>query len=263
LRARLIVKSGFKHQIQAIGAFQTGLVRHGIKAELQNHWGGANDADFVVAWNTKNIPDNLSRPFVCLEAGYINGRSGDYVRDRLRFISAGWNGLHGRAGSSSPDRPPDRWDSLGIELQPWRYGSGIILICGQHPGDVQAPRGDPEWDKVLEMGELHGSRVIFRPHPLLGPNMRPLSEALGEAKMVVTWSSTAAVEAVITGVPTVALDRGSIAWEVTSHGISEPPYVGPREQWAANLAYKQWTRGELESGAAWETLRHGYIEEAA
>ncbi len=256
-RAFLHARSGQDHQREAMEALACGLRLNGIESVIADDHVGAEQADFVVWWGNGTPLYLKDKPHLLLEAGYINGQSGDYVRDRLQFVSAGWRGLHGRAdvGAGSLGCPPDRWEALDIELVPWRNHGEYVLICDQHPGDAVSPRDRNWWRELSD--ELGPERIIYRPHPIMAPNMRPLSEALEQAAVCVTWSSTCAVEAVLSGVPTVAMDRGSMAWDVCSHSFDEDPYLGPREQWAYNLAYRQWTHAELANGTAWETLRTG------
>lgn len=256
MRAFLHYERRAKHQLEAMVAFADGLVQHGVHCDVSYDTSPAARADFVVWWGDK-VPEGLrDQPRLILEAGYINGRSGDYVRDRLQFISTGWNGLHGRADPGPPDRPPDRWNALDVPLLPWRQQGTHMLICAQHPSDAQSPPADDWLAACEEACRLHD--CILRPHPLMAPNMRSLAWALDDAHSVLTWSSTAAIEAVLTGVPTVALDQGSIAWDACSHSVAEAPFLGSREQWGYNLAYRQWTAAELRAGEAWETIRHGF-----
>jgi hypothetical protein len=52
------------------------------------------------------------------------------------------------------------------------------------------------------------------------------------------------------------MDPGSMAWDVTEHDLSriEFPIKPDRDQWAANLAYTQWTMDEMARGWAWAHL---------
>ncbi len=258
MRAFLHYETRASHQLDAMVALAGGLARHGIHIDISAGTEGADRADFIVWWGDK-VPDELrDRPRLILEAGYINGRSGDYVKDRLRFVSVGWNGLHGRADPGALDCPPDRWNNIGVELMPWKTDGNYILICDQHPGDSVSPGNRRWWAAALDEVDPEVRRsTIYRPHPLMAHDMGPLAQSLRDAAMCVTWSSTAALEAVCLGVPTVALDRGSIAWPVTSHSVSDPTYLGDRSGWAYNLAYRQWTHEELADGTAWKHMRPG------
>lgn len=242
-------------------AFAEGLIAHGHEVQVEDAEPPADIFDFVVWWGDKAPPiirDNYPR--LILEAGFINGRSGDYVTDRLQFVSAGWNGLHGRADPGPLDRPPNRWLALGEALLPWRRDGAYFLVCDQHPGDSCAPGESVWWSELDQWSRPDlGSPlpIVYRPHPLLAPNLRPLARSLSRAAICITWSSTCAIQAVLMGVPTIALDRGSMAWPVTSHGFDEAAYLGDRSQWAYNLAYRQWTHEELADGSAWEYMKYG------
>lgn len=258
MRAYLVYNPAHDHQLTAITALARGLVEHGDEVHIATDWAGVSDADeILVSWGDR--APMTDRPRLMLEAGYINGEGPEYVDRRLRFVSTSWNGLHGY-GDDGPNRPSDRWLALGVELKPWALSGDYILILEQAVGDAAAPPAGT-MDGVIKALETKGRPLRRRPHPLTAP-ARPLAVDLEGAKWAVTWSSTAAVEAVIAGVPTVALDPGAIAWPVCSHWIGpswrakgDRFYLGPREQWAYNLAYRQWTHAELASGQAWEHIR--------
>lgn len=255
VKALLIAKVQQPHQLRIMQCVAEGFKRHSIQYELSSHYKNGN-FDFVVCWGDK-LPEVIEQPRLILEAGYINGRLGNYVQRRLAFVSAGWNGLHGRADEERLNRPPDRYRLLEQELQPWKKSGDVVLICGQHPGDACSPPAD-FWQTFVDKASKKFDKVIFRPHPLLANPMRALEDALSEAKLCITWNSTSGVEALFSGVPVVALDRGSICWHVASHSLDEPLYTGSRKQWAYNLAYRQFTHDEFESGLAWNILRDGY-----
>ena len=253
MKAHCYYREGMAHQLRAMRSIATGLALHGVSAVVSPSWRIDADVDFVICWGDR-VPEQIDLPRLILEAGYINGQSGDYHRDRLQFVSAGWNGLHNRADPVPFDCPPDRWQALGIEMTPWKTDPGYVLICDNHPGDrVAGPQG--WWRGIPEA--VKGEKVIYRPHPLIARDLPPLDEVLRGASRCVTWVSTSAVESVLNGIPTVAYAPGSIAWPVCSHDVSEPPWLGDRSAWAYNLAYRQWTHDELSDGTAWESLRHG------
>lgn len=254
----LLVKRGQDHQIEAMNALQIGLAKHGIYSEIAHAYEPdpvlSGEWDFVATWGHKFT---VNQPQLVLEAGYINGQSGNYVKDRLQFVSAGWSGLHGRADPGRLGCPPDRWSDLDLMLLPWHESGEYVLVCDQHPGDSCAPQDRRWWHHVNDY-YAGWCDVIYRPHPLLaGESLQPLCAALRGARACYTWNSTAGIEAVIAGVPTWALDAGSMVREVAAHRIGDKPRLVEREQWAYDLAYRQWTHDELASGEAWETLQHG------
>ena len=244
--------AGRDHQVAAMRACARGFIRHGIHCDTRQTGTEPAHADIVVTWNDRVTFDV---PQLVLEAGYINGQSGDYVRDRLRFVSSGWNGLHGRADPVPFDCPPDRWKKVKAPMKRWRTDGEYALVCDQHPGDKCAPPSREWWHAVADHYDGQCD-VVYRPHPLLAnPTMRPLKEALQGARSCFTWNSTAAIEAVLAGVPTWSFDRGSMAWDVTAHDVNDEPALVDRRQWAYNLAYRQWTHAEFEAGDAWAFLK--------
>lgn len=241
---------GRVHQGDAMRSLALGVAKQGIEVlpARPQDWG--QDTDIDVWWG--NPRDDAARNLI-LEAGYINGNSGNYIRDRLRFVSVSWDRMHGRS-TWNLEAPADRWEALGIRMKPWRMNDGYVLICDQVPGDSAAPDAPDWWSSVAERFEPD-REVIYRPHPIAtGLQLAPLKTALEGARFCFTWSSTAAIEAVIEGVPTWALDPGSMARPVCAHSEDDGAHLIKREQWAYNLAYRQWTLTELESGEAWETI---------
>ena len=248
------------HQRAAIDALATGLHLHGVECHV-NEWAfPIQQYDFAAGWGMR-FPVEFGRsPRLVLEAGYINGSGDDYVENRLRFISAGWNGLHGEALDFPRDAPSDRWDALGLELEPWKTGPGEVLICEQVPGDACAPEPE-EWRRIVAHTRVGAGVTVVRRHPLVQAGQPSLASQLWTARRMVTFASTAAVEAVIAGVPTVTYSPLSIARDVTAHAVQNADYCGPREQWAYNLAYRQWTLAEIEGGVMWDHMRHAAIRD--
>jgi len=83
--------------------------------------------------------------------------------------------------------------------------------------------------------------------------------ALAGAHAMVTHGSNACFEAILAGIPVIVLGE-AVAKPISSHtldAISSPLMVSlyERRQWAANLAYCQWTMQEFASGLAWQHLR--------
>jgi hypothetical protein len=197
-----------------------------------------------------------------LETGYINRGDGDN-----HHYAAGWNGLNGMADFCNKGMPSDRWEKLGVKLQPWRESGDHFVLCGQVPWDASVDNENHlQWLRDMAT-KLKKSRrqTIFRPHPLcvlppfpgLEYSTAPLTDDLNNAHLVVTHNSNSGVEAIIQGVPAVCYSPVSMIWEFMEGwpGQLESPPMWPREQWAANLAYAQWTLDEMKSGEAWAHLR--------
>lgn len=191
---------------------------------------------------------------------------------RGTYWQIGWgSGLGNRLDFLNDKSPPLRWHSFGIPLKPWqvRGPSAPIIVCGQIPWDANVQDTDHiQWirDWVRFYREC-GQHVLFRPHPKMhlaygagiaaAHHTDTLANALAQARIMVTYNSTVGTDAVIAGVPTIAMDKGSFAWPVTGHDALE---IKPemlcfnRDQWAANLAYCVWNLEEIRNGTAWAHL---------
>ena len=200
---------------------------------------------------------------IVLETGYVNRGSG-----RDHHYAAGWGGLNGRADFRNAGMAADRWELLGRGLRPWRGDGARIVVCGQVPWDAACQdHHHLGWCQLVtaKLGRRFGPAVAFRPHPLAaGVNYgvrceisaRTLDEDLADAKVVVTWNSNTAVDAVIAGVPVIAMDPGSMAWAVAGHTLDdvENPPKPDREKWTWALAHCQWLPAEMSAGLAWRHL---------
>ena len=177
--------------------------------------------------------------------------------DRCSFgDTAHWVSLvrdgHGRRGDH---RVPEhysasRWESIedacGIQLQPWHNGPKTVL-CGQ------TDSWSPHWP-VLEDWYATVQATHFRPHPAGdNPTGLPETRSWNGVGKAITLNSSVAVEAVLDGVPTVTMDEGSMAWDVTSH-VSIETLKPPRLPWLHWLAWTQWTHDEIGEGRPWAHL---------
>lgn len=201
---------------------------------------------------------------VVLDSGYV--KRGDHEN---AYHMVGVNGLNNRADFRNEGSPPDRWERLGVDLQPWKDGEHI-LICGQVPWDASCQHvPNQKWcqDAVYELQRFTKRPIRYRPHPkalehcppIRGAeySLRPtLREDLKDCWAVVTFNSNSSVDAVIQGVPVFTFDEGAMAKEVSLSDFSriETPWMPDRAQWAADLAYTQWTPDEMGEGLPWAHL---------
>ena len=261
MKALLIAREDwcFQHQRDAMRALASGMRRCGIETRIKPapaypHF----DDDFLVTWGDKIETQASGVPRLILEAGYINGSGGSYNENRQRFISTSWNHRHGLSDWAWPNGVNgERWDALGIKLQPWKQDGEYVLLLEQTEGDTAAPDVEQFRRQIAQECTRRKWRWAVRRHPCHYPNQRTLAEDLAGARLAITWCSTAAVEAVIAGVPTYALGPGSIAAPVTMRSLSDAPYMGDRTTWANRLAYRQWALAELADGSAWPHIQSG------
>lgn len=205
----------------------------------------------------------IQKPVVVIDSGYVS---------RDKYFAVGLNGLNGRADFKNHNSKPDRWNRLGVTLAPWRKDGGHVLVCGQIPWDASVQDTDHvEWcqETITRIRQRTSRKIVFRPHPKCAAKVEygvnadmvstaPLADDLANAHCVVTYSSNSGVDAAIAGVPVFADDHGSMAWPIANKSFAwvDSPVRPDREQWAANLAYTQWTIDEIREGKAWRHLMH-------
>jgi len=146
--------------------------------------------------------------------------------------------------------PSDRWDALGIELQPPVSREGPRVLCEQTVGDAVHPFDTAEkleaWASSVDCDER-------RPHPIaaaeLGVDVEPLPAMLGRASEVITWNSNVGHEALIAGVPVKA--HGDAAYS----GVT----TDDRPAYFARVAYGQWTPEEMRAGLPQRFVRDHWL----
>lgn len=192
-----------------------------------------------------------------------------YLGDRFKWTSLAWNGLNGNGHfAEAPKDNGERFRQNFPPLKPWNPQGEYVLIMGQVPGDASLRGQDliPWYTSAAQQAREHYNLPVhFRPHPeaikkghrqiVRGTDRSrgTLDEALAGAALVITYNSNSAVDAVLAGKPTIAGDKGSMAWPVTGHAIND--IVTPdREPWAHELAWRQWQLEEIKSGKALSAL---------
>lgn len=160
-----------------------------------------------------------------------------------------------------------RFDALGIEIQPWRKPTGLrVLTVSQSPDFMRLMASKPMWLtnrgavllESLKWTTFNG-RTWDRNK---GGAASSLPLALKKTDLLVTYSSAAAVEAVLAGVCVdtsaatpahlYSLQMQAIvrvgAWDCLDSLIPD------RRHWAGVLADNQFTLNEMKDGTAWATL---------
>lgn len=256
MKFTLIASPGSAHQCEHQDALRHGLSAHGIESISSPR--GFSSTKYVACWGWRKGKELRSRghEVLVIERGYLG--------DRFSWTSLAWNGLNGKAEFPSPIDDGGERFRKHFQLMPWKDGGEYILIMGQVPGDASLEgKNMLPWYELIaaEAKEKYGLPVKFRPHPMairrgmyqsprgVEVSVKSLEDDLSRAALVITYNSNSAVDAVVSGVPALSFDRGSMAYPVTGHSIGE--LVKPsREQWAYKLAWMQWSLSEIRSGAA-------------
>jgi hypothetical protein len=188
----------------------------------------------------------------------IEEDGGDYLLvdrcsfgDTNQFVQLVWNG-HGRRGDHRVPGVIDgaRWQKYGVPLKPWRRSGRRVVLCGQ------TESYSPAWPDLTAWYRTVTIATHFRAHPAAAANPTGLPLALDfkGCGLAVTLNSSVGVQAVLDGVPTVTMDRGAMAWDVTTHQLDAEPVTPARQEWAHWLAWTQWTDEEIRAGTPWESL---------
>lgn len=254
------------HQMMWGRALAEGFALHGVKVD-EGKLNVASNADLAVVWTWRQLDlieemRSTGRRVLVMERGHLQPRRG--------WLSLGLDGLAGRGIYPPCADSGERFErNFGNMVKPWRSGGNYVLLIGQVPGDaaLHGLHMEPWAQSVTDTLTERGHRVVWRPHPKVvakglsdfcpagaEKSSRNLDDDLANARMVVVWSSTTAVEAVLAGVPTIAMDEGSIAWPVTGHDLVSGAPTPDRTEWLHALAWKQWNIGEVRSGLAWDHI---------
>lgn len=179
-----------------------------------------------------------------------------FDRCRQTFFRVTRNRLqHPGVGTSTGSR----WKKLGLRVAPWRKGGRHILVCAQSDAFMDYVIGaNRDW---VPRTVNAISRISDRPIRIRAWNAdkravgETLEADLADAHVLVTWSSAAAINALLNGIPVVCL--GQCAAEPMSTPLLEietPRRPDGREEWVAVLADNEWTLSEFRDGTAWREL---------
>jgi hypothetical protein len=211
------------------------------RAAFENGLKRIGDPEVFLTWNRIGNGDRVAKEFEARGLPVIVAENAawgnDFAGARWYSLAMNWHNTSGRF----PIGSAERWDSLGVELAPWRTSGETVILPqrGIGPAGVAMPR---DWT-AQQKGRV-------RSHPGTRP-CKPLEEDLAKAGKVVTWGSGAAVKALTWGIP------------VESH---MPNWIGEQNNTDAGrlemfrrLAWAQWTLNEIEDGTAFRHLLAGSI----
>lgn len=232
-------------------AFNSGLIAVGFDVVLELRDPGCDD--LLVMWNRYAGYDDRARHWEKCGARVVvaeNGHMGKSWRGGDWYALA----LHHHSGAGKWNvGGPERWDSWGAEMAPWR-ASGETVILGQRgigePG-IASPNG---WEELVQ--KRIGGRI--RRHPGTKTDVISLEDDLKDCGQVVTWHSGAALLALVMGIP-VWYDFPQWIGGGAGRSLREWPGEPKRDDAARlecfrRLAFAQWQLEEIASGQAFENL---------
>lgn len=235
-------------------AFESGLKAVGYKL-ADDIIPNPGNGDLLVIWNRYGWWHEEAKRYEAAGARVLVAENGylgvEFACDRWYAIS---RSQHNGAGYI-PSGPPSRWDSLGIDLAPWRTGGKEIVALMQRgigPNGVAMPE---RWVNDLHE-RLKGKNFRIREHPGIKPCV-PLEEDLKNAKAVVTWGSGAALKALLLGIPcfhSFTSWIGAGASTLLQWADFDNPQRPERLPTFRKLAYGMWRVSEIADGTAFRCI---------
>ena len=167
-----------------------------------------------------------------------------------------------------------RFRDLNLKIKPWQKaeGGGILLASMSQKAAIAEGLLPFAWEQQALRSLLkHTDRVVtYRPKPNC-PRARPIKGALFDKRMalplalqhchaVVTRQSNTAVDALLSGVPVFCeLGVASVMGHSDLTQIESPRYPDNREQWAADIAWCQFTTAEIKAGLPFKHLKNEWL----
>lgn len=207
------------------------------------------DGDIYMQWGFKRTQGlqyaiDTGLPFIIVDWGYFG--------DRGRHISISFNGFH---GASMPVHAAQLLDTRPHpHAKPWKEGGKYVYVYGQLQND-RAIRGleiEPWLRRTAQAAaEAFGKPAKIRPHPLMicswEKALPPIQDTFDETYAAVVYTSSAAVQSVLAGVPTISLHKACPADPVCAHDFK---IVTPnRTEWLHDLSWRNYSMSELDNAA--------------
>ena len=89
---------------------------------------------------------------------------------REAYYSVGWGDTGGLGDYVTEDVPFDRWEKLGVSLEPWRTTGNSVVVCGQVPHDTSVQHVDySAWvqSTIQEIRSHTDRQIVFRQPPFV------------------------------------------------------------------------------------------------
>jgi hypothetical protein len=208
---------------------------------------------------------------------YSAQRSGD-PEERYGFHRFSINARHPDAYFQNVKHPDDRAKRFKVKIRPWRNGAGRnVLVCGMSM-KCAAFEGFAfeEWERsaIAKLKTVTDRPIIYRPKPQRSRSRTqyPAIEGVGysdptrsvlaeiqNAWAFVSHHSNVGLDALVHGVPCFQDAGVALACGLSDLAEIERPRTptdDERKQLINDVAYCQWSRPEMASGAAWRHLKN-------
>lgn len=246
-------------------SFCRGLVRHGYSAIMTTQLTAkmVKPDDIVIVWNAygrygaaRDLADQAGLRTFVAENGYLgndkHGRQFYALAEHGHTGSGRW-----RVGGRS------RLEGLLLSqrraMASWRTEGEHILVCAQRGIGEAKMRSPGGWEQAVQkiIRKTTGRPIKVRLHPGRHDLKTTLEEDMKGAWAAVVWSSNCATDLLLAGIPVFyaaphIVHQGG-ALPLTGANFSDPAF-GNRERAFNNIAWAQWSVGELEKGTPWKFL---------
>ena len=255
----------------------SGAAKLGYGVSRKEKYESITSKDVLILWNRHLEQDAIAKKFEAVGAKVLILENA-YIKQTGQWISVGI-GYHNNIKHSIPCMDEgQRFESFGIEIKPWRTAGKHILYASQSHifnarglglGEYASPAG---FDLgVLKEIRKHTNRTIHcRLHPKckMLPELptgiysshgkfKTMEEDLAEAWATVVWTSNAATESLLAGVP-VFVSGPSVfasgACNISLESLEDPVLPDNRLEIFRRMAWSQYNRAECQSGFFLKTI---------
>lgn len=229
--------------------FKRGFQRHGINVFRTEQTSPHSQADIAVLFgpNYWKAVERSHSNFLMVNRKFIGN-----VDDN---VTISWDGYNGHGRFCVQEVNPLRLRRHSFDIRPWQDPVlGHVLLLGQFDlGRCGRYATLQEWYDHVKANT--GDKILFRGWPGNSPIRR---DAYG-AKQAVSLNSTAAIETVLLGCPTVVMDEQSPCWNLCNHHMGDEHRPENRIGWLEYLANCQWHYLQIKNGDFWRQLwpKHG------
>lgn len=223
-------------------AFTSGLESLGFKVKLFSGEPKISQGDVFVTWNRIGKSDVIARKFEKKGCAVIVVENASWGND---FLGLHWYHIakkYHNIKDAFPVGGPERWDNLCAPLSPWRISGETVILAqrGIGPAKVKMPVN------FLKIARKEHPDARVRKHPGSRKGFIPLWDDLLTAGKIVTWGSGAAIKALMWGIPVKSYLPNWIGQQDNSDE--------GRLEMFRQLAWAQWTLGEIDSGEPFRRL---------
>lgn len=256
-----------QHLFNRMDAFAQGFRACGFQVhERDPHPGEVKPGDVYAIWNRRGAQEGIADRAEAAGGIVLVAENGYFGRDEggSQYLAIS---SHGHNGSGKPliEHRPERLARLGLDFKPWRSSGGHILVC---PNRFIAPSWflmPQDWvaRTVERLRSLcPGREIRVRPHPghwkrlAEHPAISLRRDGLAGAHACVVWSSSAAIHALLAGIPVICCAPWQICRAAceTSLDAAEAPAMPERMPAFELLARSQFTLAEIREGLPFRSL---------